>query len=180
MVEQKVLEMLNELMGEIKKTRADLTSEITQTRADLTSEITQTRADLSSEITQTRTDLSNEILQTRTDLSNEILQTRADLSSEITQTRADLSGEINTIKSEVGRNRILLEEVQNQIKTVAEGVTSLREQTVQQFETLTHYVNEKTSLLEKVIRNDVAEAKHIKGILGEHEVSIRHLKSKSL
>lgn len=136
MVEQKVLEMLNELMGEIKKTRADL--------------------------------------------SNEILQTRTDLSSEITQTRADLSGDINTIKSEVGRNRILLEEVQKQIKTVAEGVTSLREQTVQQFETLTHYVNEKTSLLEKVIRNDVDEAKHIKGILGEHEVSIRHLKSKSL
>ncbi|MHB8074085.1 hypothetical protein [Desulfosporosinus fructosivorans] len=158
MVEQKVLEMLNELMGEIKKTRADLSSEITQTRTDLSSEISQTRADLSGEITQTR----------------------ADLSSEILQTRVDLSGEINTIKSDVGRNRILLEEVQKQIKTVAEGVTSLREQTVQQFETLTHYVNEKTSLLEKVIRNDVDEAKHIKGILGEHEVSIRHLKSKSL
>ncbi|OLN27941.1 hypothetical protein [Desulfosporosinus metallidurans] len=136
MEEQKVLEMLNELMGEIKKTRADLSSEISQTRADL--------------------------------------------SSEISQTRADLSVEISTIKSEVGRNRILLEEVQKQINTVAEGVTSLREQTAQQFETLTHYVNEKTSLLEKVIRNDVDEAKHIKGILGEHEVSIRHLKSKSL
>jgi len=136
MEEQKVLEMLNELMGEIKKTRADLSSEISQTRDDL--------------------------------------------SGEISQTRDDLSGEINAIKSEVGRNRILLEEVQKQIKTVAEGVTSLREQTVQQFETLTHYVNEKTSLLEKVIRNDVDEAKHIKGILGEHEVSIRHLKSKSL
>ncbi len=147
MVEQKVLEMLNELMGEIKKTRADLSGEITQTRADL---------------------------------SGEILQTRTDLSSEITQTRADLSGEINTIESEVARNRILLEEVQKQIKTVAEGVTSLREQTAQQFETLTHYVNEKTNLLEKVIRNDVDETKHIKGILGEHEVSIRHLKSKSL
>ena len=136
MEEQKVLEMLNELMAEIKKTRDDLLSEVSQTRADL--------------------------------------------SSEISQTRDDLSGEINVIKSEVGRNRILLEEVQKQIKTVAEGVTSLREQTVQHFETLTHYVNEKTSLLEKVIRNDVDEAKHIKGILGEHEVSIRHLKSKSL
>jgi len=147
MEEQKVLEMLNELMGEIKKTRADLSSEISQTRADL---------------------------------SGEISQTRVDLSGEISQTRADLSGEINTIKSDVGRNRILLEEVQKQVKTVAEGVTSLREQTVQQFETLTHYVNEKTSLLEKVIRNNVDEAKHIKGILGEHEVSIRHLKSKSL
>lgn len=147
MEEQKVLKMLNELMGEIKKTRADL---------------------------------SSEILQTRVDLSGEILQTRTDLSSELSQMRADLSGEISTIKSEVGRNRILLEEVQKQIKTVAEGVTSLREQTAQQFEILTHYVNEKTSLLEKVIRNDVDEAKHIKGILGEHEVSIRHLKSKSL
>ncbi|MCO5387504.1 MAG: hypothetical protein NHB14_19005 [Desulfosporosinus sp.] len=147
MEEQKVLKMLNELMGEIKKTRADLSVEISQTRADL---------------------------------SGEILQTRADLSSEIAQTRADLSGEISTIKSEVSRNHILLEEVQKQIKTVAEGVTSLREQTAQQFETLTHYVNEETSLLEKVIRNDVDEAKHIKGILGEHEVSIRHLKSKSL
>ena len=136
MEEQKVLKMLNELMGEIKKTRADLSVEISQTRADL--------------------------------------------SGEILQTRADLSGEISTIKSEVSRNHILLEEVQKQIKTVAEGVTSLREQTAQQFETLTHYVNEETSLLEKVIRNDVDEAKHIKGILGEHEVSIRHLKSKSL
>jgi hypothetical protein len=48
---------------------------------------------------------------------------------------------------------MLLEDVQKQIKTVAEGVTSLREQTAQQFEALTHYVNEKTSLLEKVIRN---------------------------
>jgi len=136
MEEQKVLEMLSELIGEIKKTRADL--------------------------------------------SGEISQTRADLSSEISQTRADLSGEISTLKSEVARNRILLDDVQKQIKTVAEGVTSLREQTAEQFETLTHYVNEKTSLLEKVIRNDVDEAKHIKGILGEHEVSIRHLKSKSL
>lgn len=120
------------------------------------------------------------VLEMLNELMGEIKKTRADLSDEISQTRADLSGDINTIKSEVGRNRILLEEVQKQIKTVAEGVTSLREQTVQQFETLTHYVNEKTSLLEKVIRNDVDEAKHIKGILGEHEVSIRHLKSKSL
>jgi len=120
------------------------------------------------------------ILEMLNELMGEIKKTRADLSSEITQTRADLSGEINTIKSEVGRNRILLEEVQKQVKTVAEGVTSLREQTVQQFETLTHYVNEKTSLLEKVIRNEIDEGKHIKGILGEHEVSIRHLKSKSL
>ena len=120
------------------------------------------------------------ILEMLNELMGEIKKTRADLSSEISQTRADLSGEISTIKSEVGRNRILLEEVQKQIKTVVEGVTSLREQTAQQFETLTHYVNEKTSLLEKVIRNDVDEAKHIKGILGEHEVSIRHLKSKSL
>ncbi|MCB8814592.1 hypothetical protein [Desulfosporosinus shakirovi] len=169
MEEQRVLKMLNELMGEIKKTRDDLSGEISQTRADLSGEISQTRADL-----------SGEILQTRADLSREILQTRADLSSEISQTRADLSGEISTIKSEVGINRMLLEEVQKQIKTVAEGVTSLREQTAQQFETLTHYVNEKTSLLEKVIRNEIDEGKHIKGILGEHEVSIRHLKSKSL
>lgn len=120
------------------------------------------------------------VLEMLNELMGEIKKTRADLSSEISQTRADLSVEISTIKSEVGRNRILLEEVQKQINTVAEGVTSLREQTAQQFETLTHYVNEKTSLLEKVIRNDVDEAKHIKGILGEHEVSIRHLKSKSL
>lgn len=114
------------------------------------------------------------------ELMGEIKKTRADLSSEILQTKADLSGEISTIKSEVSRNHMLLEEVQKQIKTVVEGVTSLREQTAQQFETLTHYVNEKTSLLEKVIRNEVDEGKHIKGILGEHEVSIRHLKSKSL
>lgn len=132
------------------------------------------------EVLKMLNELMGEIKKTRADLSSEILQTRADLSNEILQTRADLSGEISTIKSEVDRNRILLEEVQKQIKTVAEGVTTLREQTAQQFETLTHYVNEKTSILEKVIRNDVDEAKHIKGILGEHEVSIRHLKSKSL
>lgn len=132
------------------------------------------------EVLKMLNELMGEIKKTRTDLSSEISQTRADLSSEISLTRADLLGEISTIKSEVDSNRILLEEVQKQIKTVAEGVTSLREQTAQQFETLTHYVNEKTSILEKVIRNDVDEAKHIKGILGEHEVSIRHLKSKSL
>ncbi|AFQ43989.1 hypothetical protein [Desulfosporosinus meridiei] len=132
------------------------------------------------EVLKMLNELMGEIKKTRTDLSSEISQTRADLSTEISLTRADLLGEISTIKSEVDSNRILLEEVQKQIKTVAEGVTSLREQTAQQFETLTHYVNEKTSILEKVIRNDVDEAKHIKGILGEHEVSIRHLKSKSL
>jgi len=104
-----------------------------------------------------------------------VLQMFNELMGEIKKTRADLSGEISTIKSEVGRNRMLLEEVQKQIKTVAEGVTLLREQTAQQFETLTHYVNEKTSILEKVIRNEVDEGKHIKGILGEHEVSIKAL-----
>lgn len=113
--------------------------------------------------------------------------------SELTNRVGGVEAEVGTIKSEVDRlgskvdrNTILLEETQRHVKIVSEGLVAFREQVDRQFEEVHATLNEKTYLIETVIKVHSSEvnklkdeSKHIQGIIGEHEVSIRILKNQN-
>lgn len=99
---------------------------------------------------------------------------------------SELTNRVEGFESKVDRTTILLEETQRNVKVIGEGLVAFREQIDRQFEEFHASLNEKTNLLETVLKANSSEvnklkdeSKHIQGIIGEHEVSIRILKNQN-
>lgn len=99
---------------------------------------------------------------------------------------SELTNGVGGLESKVDRTTLLLEETQRNVKIIGEGLIAFREQVDRQFEEVHAALNEKTDLLDTVIKVHSSEvnklkdeSKHIQGIIGEHEVSIRILKNQN-
>ncbi|KUO78258.1 MAG: hypothetical protein APF81_25240 [Desulfosporosinus sp. BRH_c37] len=106
--------------------------------------------------------------------------------NETNQQLSELTNRVGGFESKVDRTTILLEETQRNVKVIGEGLVAFREQIDRLFEEFHAYLNEKTDLLETVLKANSSEvnklkdeSKHIQGIIGEHEVSIRILKTQN-
>ena len=91
---------------------------------------------------------------------------------------------VEGLELKVDRTMLFMEETQTNIKIIGEGIVAFRQQVDRQFDHVHTILSEKTDLLETVIKAHSSEvnklkdeSKHIQGIIGEHEVSIRILKA---
>lgn len=87
------------------------------------------------------------------------------------------------LESEIGKNSIKLEAIENKIAVIAEVQNAHKEQVINEFESINKLVLEKTGLIETALKNislDTKEVKEsievLKDMTGRHEVDINILK----